>query len=65
MIKIKLTKEEVEYLRLALNFYCDETTHERKDLEEGAGVGLNPNLRESKVLDKVRKKLTKEEDKNG
>ena len=59
MIKIKLTNEEVEYLRLALNFYCDDITHERKDLEKEVGVGLNPNLRESKILDNIRKKLRK------
>jgi len=62
MQKIKLTKEEVDYLRGALNFYCDDTTHERKDLPKEDGLvvcspGLNPKSRESKVLDNIRKKL--------
>lgn len=54
MVKnIKLTKEELRYLGSALDFYCDETTHD----PEGEFLGINPNLREGKVLDNVRKKI--------
>ena len=59
MKKISFTNEELKYLQQALDFYCDETTHERKDLGEfESSPGLNPNSRESKVLDKIRNKIT-------
>jgi hypothetical protein len=45
--------EEISFLINALNFYCDETTH-----QSNGDVGLNPNSRESKVLNQVRNKLS-------
>ena len=62
MKNIKLTNKEIEYLRHALQFYCDETTHERKDLLKVDGIidcapGLNPYLEESKILNNIREKL--------
>ena len=62
MKKLKLTNEEIRYLTSALGFYCDETTHERKDLPKVDGLadcapGLNPHSKESKVLNGIREKL--------
>ena len=58
MEKIRLTNEEIIYLRGALNHYCDDTTHPKKNGD--SEIGLDKKSRESKVLEKVRKKLKEE-----
>lgn len=60
MKKIRLTNEEMEYLRTALTYYCDLATHEKgyKD-DEGMEVvspGL-PDGKESRILDNIRRRL--------
>ena len=53
MEKVRLTHEELIYLGQALDFYCDETTHDPK----GEYTGLNPYSKEGKILNKIREKI--------